>query len=149
MVDCFPDLSFFFVLSTENPSMMKNTQNLNSKYFNHRADKHSMCVFFNIMHLIILAVLFDHHIFRHAVCNMRTNCDSAVGSVRKCVQKRSSDQSTKFFADCGFDVQRIDRWMFFDSVLNTLPQIHCMRVIHSGLIFADVQYQQATNPSTD
>lgn len=52
-------------------------------------------------------------------------------------------------ADCGFDVQRIDRWMFFDSVLNTLPQIHCMRVIHSGLIFADVQYQQATNPSTD
>lgn len=107
MVDCFPDLSFF-VLSTENPSMMKNTQNLNSKYFNHRADKHSVCVFFNIMHFIILAVLFDHHIFRHAVCNMRTNCDTAVGSVRKCVQKCSTDQSTKFF--CWLRFRRSAYW---------------------------------------
>lgn len=62
------------------------------------------------MHIMIPAVSLDHHISRDAVCNMRTKCDTAVCSVRKCVLKSGTDQRSKFFGRLWF--QHSKYWCF-------------------------------------
>lgn len=117
---------------------MKNTQNLNSKYFSHRTELPLGCVSsFLLYHLIIifpetLYVTWEQNVTLQSV--QSENASRHLALIRE-ANSLPWFQHSKYWQ---VDVSH--------SVLNALPQINCVRVNQSGLILCRCSAAASNKP---